>query len=239
MLHNKFMIPRMIICFALGTPALSQAQTGNPPVMQTPQVVANDYRTTHVRWSADTGGVYQVESADALGTQGMQGLNWVIRESDCPARGTNAEWVDFGDTRWIPRIFHPIFQPQRFYRVKKLKQATSTPPTVALVVLQGGLPLPAGTNAISGNIFVAVNVTLSDTNQSLSSVRVFVDGQQTHSVPYFSSTNYINTTEWPNGIHEIYAVATTIDFAETIPDSDAATATNATSFGLGIATSNS
>src|SRR6266581_3941463 len=83
-------------------------------VIENPVVRSDDYRTTYLRWSADSGGVYQVESADALATQGMQGLRWVIRETDCAARGTNAEWADFGDVRWIPRVFHPIFQPQRF-----------------------------------------------------------------------------------------------------------------------------
>jgi hypothetical protein len=164
-------------------------------------------------------------------------LNWVIRETDCPARGTNAQWVDFGDTRWIPRILHPILQPQRFYRVQKVKQATLTPPAVSVQVLHGGSPLPAGTNAVNGNIFVAVNVSLVDTNQQLASVRVYLDGQKTHSTASYGSTNYINTTEWPNGVHEVYAVATTIDFAESIPESDEATVTNTASFGLGVATS--
>jgi hypothetical protein len=143
--------------------------------MQAPRVRSDDYRTTYLRWSTEPGGIYQVESADALGAQGAQGLTWIVRETDCVARGTNAEWVDFGDIRWIPRVLHPVFQPQRFYRVQKAKQATLTPPIVTVQVLQGGSPLPAGTNAVSGYIFAAVNVTLVDTNDQLSSVRLFVD----------------------------------------------------------------
>jgi hypothetical protein len=107
----------------------------NGPLMETPRVRADDYRTAYLRWNAETGGIYQVESMDAIGTQGMQGLRWVVRETDCVARGTNAEWVDFGDIRWIPRVFHPIHQPQRFYRVQKVKQATLTPPTVTIQAL--------------------------------------------------------------------------------------------------------
>lgn len=41
-------------------------------------------------------------------------------------------WMDVGDTRWIPRVFHPFFQNERFYRVQKNKQATKTPPVVTI-----------------------------------------------------------------------------------------------------------
>jgi hypothetical protein len=208
-------------------------QSTNPPVMRTPVVRTDDYRTTYLSWPAQTGTVYQVESADILGTQSMQGLKWVIRDSDTAARGTNAEWVDFGDARWIPRVFHPIFQPFRFYRVVKVKQATLTPPTVTVQVLQGGSPLPGGTNSVGGYIYVATHVTPANTNDQLSSVGVFVDGQKLYSISRYDATNFVNTTQWPNGLHEIYAVANTIDYSETLPDSDAAASTNAAHLGIG------
>src|ERR1035438_7461769 len=101
-----------------------QAQTN---IIIKEPVVAGDH-TMKIRWNAETGAVYQVEAADSLTDIGSQGLQWVIRESDCASKGTNAEWMDVGSPQWIPRILPPRFQPMRFYRVTKVKQATLTPP---------------------------------------------------------------------------------------------------------------
>src|SRR5262249_18511925 len=45
------------------------------------------------------------------------------------------------------------------------------------------------------------------------------------------------TTEWPNGLHEIYAVATAVDSGETIPPSDMEKATNSANLGIGVSAS--
>lgn len=39
-------------------------------------------QTKTVFWNTQTGGVYQVESADSLADVGAQGLQWVIRDAD-------------------------------------------------------------------------------------------------------------------------------------------------------------
>jgi len=174
--------------------------------------------------------VYQIESADSLTDIGSQGLQWVIRESDCASKGTNAEWMDVGDSQWIPRILPPRFQPMRFYRVTKVKQATLTPPpTVTLQLDQS--------NLVSGFIYATMNLSYADTNQQMSSVKLFVDGQEIYTTTDESSSTYINSSEWPNGQHEIYAVATTVDTGETLPDSDDETATNAANFAIAVSDS--
>lgn len=149
--------------------------------------------------------------------------------------------MDVGDPQWIPRVLHPIFQPQRFYRVKKVGQATLTPPTVTLQLYQTNSPLPSGTNVVSGDLDVSVSVTLVDTNQQISSVKLIVDGQKLYTVGG-SFTASINTTEWPNGPHEIYAVATTADIGdigETTPsnDTEADAVTNDVQLAIGVSTS--
>jgi hypothetical protein len=78
---------------------------------------------------------------------------------------------------------------------------------------------------------------MTDTNQQMSSVGVFVDGQRLYSVAAESFTVFINSCEWPNGPHEIYATVTTVDGGETLPDSDEATATNAANFAVGVSSS--
>jgi hypothetical protein len=216
---------------------IGHAQTNY--IIQSP-VAAADH-TIKIGWNSETNAVFQVESADSLSDVGAQGLQWVIRDADWGSKGTNAEWMDVGDPQWLPRILHPRFQPQRFYRIKKIGQATGTKPTVTVQLSQGGTPLPSGTNIISGDLDVSVIVNLVDTNQVISAVKLIVDGQKV-AITDFSFSTSINTCEWPNGIHEIYGVATTAnenDLGETTPSSDteADAVTNDVQVAIGVANS--
>ncbi len=87
-----------------------QAQTNI--IIQAP-IVADDH-TVKISWNAETGAVYQVESADSLTDTGGQGLQWIIRESDCASKGRNAEWIDVGDCQCIPLVLGARFQEVRF-----------------------------------------------------------------------------------------------------------------------------
>lgn len=154
----------------------------------------------------------------------------MLREANCASKGTNAEWMDVGDPLWIPRVFPPRFQPTRFYRVKKVNQATLTPPPVVTVSL-------TQTNGVLGDLYATVNVSLVDTNQQLSDVGLFVDGQKLYTVANENFTAFINSCEWPNGPHEIYAVATMVDTGETLPQCDDCIETNAANFAIGVSSS--
>lgn len=138
--------------------------------IQTP-IPAADH-TVKIQWNSAAGAVFQVESADSLSGPGDQGLQWVIRDSECVSKGTYAEWMDAGDPQWLPRILHPRFQPQRFYRIKQIAQATATAPTVTLQLSQTNSPLPSGTNVVNGDLDVTVLVNLVDTNQTISAVKL-------------------------------------------------------------------
>ena len=110
-------------------------------------------------------------------------------------------------------------------------QASLTPrPTVTVQLSQSNGP-------ISGDLYATVNVTLVDTNQQLSDVKLFVDGQKLLTASANSFTAFINSCEWPNGAHEIYAVATMLDAAETLPISDTEAVTNAAQTAIGISPS--
>jgi len=206
----------------------AQAQTNitiNSPIIAADQ-------TAKISWNAETGAVYQVWSADSLTDLDPQGLQWVLRDASCASKGTNAEWMDVGDPLWMPRILPPRFQPMRFYRVQKIDQATMTPPpTVSVSLTQ--------TNGILGDLYATVNVTLVDTNQQLSDVALFVDGQKLYTFGDLNFTAFINSCEWPNGPHEIYAVATMVDTGESLPDCDDCIDTNAASFAIGVSPSQS
>jgi Family of unknown function (DUF6345) len=219
---------KIIAAAALFIFAMFHGQAQTNIIIKSPVIAAD--RTAKISWNAQTGAVYQVWAADSLTAIGNQGLKWIVRDADCVSKGTNAEWMDVGNPQQIPRLLPPRFQPMRFYRVEKVKQATLTPsPTVALSLSQ--------TNPISGDLYASVSVTLVDTNQQLSVVNVFVDGQKLYSLPNQSFTVFINSCEWPNGAHEIYAVATAVDTGETLPDSDAATETNSANFAVGVSSS--
>ncbi len=206
--------------------------------MATPKVAAD--RSVYLHWNGVTGGIYQIESAESLGSGDSPTINWTVRETACASKGTNAEWMDVGDPQQIPRIFHPVFDPYRFYRVRQVDQAVLSPQAVSVKLYQNNSLLPSGTNQIGGGLDIKVGVSITDTNQQLSAVKVFVDGQRLHED---SSTNFtlsINTTEWPNGTHEIYAVATTVnmgDIGDTTPWDNSLTVTNSVKLGVGVSAS--
>jgi hypothetical protein len=200
-----------------------QAQTNI--VIQSPSIAAD--QTAQITWNSQSGAVYQVWSSDSLSDVGAQGLHWTIREANCASKGTNTEWMDVGDPLWIPRILPPRFQPTRFYRVQQVDQAILTPPIVTVELSQSN-------GLVFGDLYASVNVTLVDTNQQLSDVSVIVDGQKFYTSGNYSFTAFINSCEWPNGLHQIYAVATMVDEAESLPFSDDESATNAANIGIGV-----
>jgi Family of unknown function (DUF6345) len=208
--------------------ATVRGQSQTNIVMQMPIIAAD--QTVKIKWSAETGAVYQVQSADSLTGVGSQGLQWIIREAACASKGNHAEWMDVGDPLWLSPILPPRFRQMRFYRVAKVGQATLAPsPTVTMQLTQ--------TNAIIGDLYAMVNVTLNDTNQQVSSVSLFVDGQKLRLTISTNFTGFINSCEWPNGPHEIYAVATTVDAGETLPDCDGCAETNSAKFAISVSPS--
>jgi hypothetical protein len=222
----RTIVRRTIAAIIVASAFCSQAQTNI--FIQSPVIAAD--QTAKISWNSQVGAVYQVWSADALAGVGPQGLQWIIRNGNCASKGTNAEWMDVGDPLWIPRILPPRLQPERFYRVEQVGHATLTPPIVTVQLSQTN-------GAISGDLYATVNVTLVDTNEQLSGVNLIVDGQKFFTAGDYSFTAFINSCEWPNGPHEIYAVATTVDTGETLPTSEAEIATNAANIGIGVSAS--
>ena len=102
MQNIKPLVGRLALGCAIALCLISKLQAQTNVIIKSP-LVADDH-TMKITWNAQTGAVYQVESADSLTDTGGQGLQWVIRESDCASKGTNAEWMDVGSPQWIPRI---------------------------------------------------------------------------------------------------------------------------------------
>lgn len=147
-----------------------------------------------LKWQSETGAVYSVESAGVLSDEGTP---FITRDDRLVSQGAVTTWLDYGDAADYPRILHPSDRPHRFYRVRKVNQATNAPVSVSI--------LQPTNSSVFGDITVEVSV---NTTNAVGLMRLFVDGQ---SVDYeFGVDTFefsINTTEWINGPHVIHATA--------------------------------
>jgi hypothetical protein len=118
--------------------------------------------------------------------------------------------LDTGNYFADPEILHPSQMPTRFYRV--VLTGTNTTPTVPIVLITS----PTNSTSTNGAITVTVNAS---SDQFFLSTKLYVDGQEMNEADVStnwsdgSGTNYvtdtytINTCEWPNGSHTLFATA--------------------------------
>ncbi|MFN7141105.1 MAG: hypothetical protein ACK4UN_17385, partial [Limisphaerales bacterium] len=191
-------------------------------------------KTVTLSWNTETNGIYQIESCETLNPLSNSQVRWTARELEFPAQGTNTVWMDVGDPGWVPRLFHPRLGSTRFYRVSKVGAATLTnSPLVTISFYQDGNTL-VGTNQTTVSNFVQVryNVDLGNSEDLMSEVLLLVDGQVIERGYSTNGAAWINTTEWTNGIHQIWAVAKTVDSGDTTgTDEDTS---EAAEYGIGI-----
>ena len=166
---------------------------------------ATDEGAIRLSWTSKTNEVYQVLYTASLSTQ-----NWQTLYDEYPSQGKNTFWLDTGNYFNVPPILHPKNMPMRFYRIlDKGADTTSDEPNVSITT-------PTNGAAVSGELTIAV---VARTAQPvLSGTKLYVDGQEMQMAD--STTNYtvgstnfqantysINTCEWGNGIHTIFATA--------------------------------
>lgn len=163
--------------------------------------------SVQVRWKGQTGLVYRVEYTPQLSSSTI----WKPITEELPSQGTNSLWLDAGE--FWRGVDHPRGQTNRFYRIVATDSNAISPPTVTITS-------PTNASVLSGNIQVSVIATSSF---PVVYHRLFVDGQEMD--PSEDGTNYfINTTEWPNGSHVLFATAKAQSGLETTvnPDVDRA-----------------
>jgi len=159
---------------------------------------ATDERAIQLRWQSKTNAVYRLEYTPQLSGS----IVWDTLVDYFPSQGTNTVFLDTGKYWTEPALPHPKDDLQRFYRVVQIDTNTLVPPIVTIT------NLAAGTN-LSGEVEIDVHVA---TTNSIASVNFFVDGEEVESASADDDGNasyVINTTEWPNGSHVIFAVAET------------------------------
>jgi len=174
---------------------------GQSTNLQIISTTVGDERSISIKWQSESNAVYQIEYASELVHSNTA---WTVLYEDYPSHGTNTFWLDTGDYSQIPALPYPRRAPMRFYRVAMAGTNTAPIPWVQITA-------PANNSVASGEMMVSVVGT-----SSLPFVihKLFVDGQEMK--PSEDGTNYlINTPEWSNGPHILFATAKTQAALET------------------------
>ena len=195
-LKSMKIIPKIVMAGALVLPLATNglAQTN----LQFTAATSTDEQAIRLVWASQPNHVYQIQCADALATNANGSTAWQILYDDYPSQGTNTFWLDTGNYNLAPAITHPKNSPTRFYQIldNGLDDLISDEPTVSIVA-------PTSGSVVSGSLTITV---AASTDQPVLSTKLYVDGQQMPSSD--DGSNYvINTCEWGNGSHIIFATA--------------------------------
>lgn len=192
MIKQKIITAAILFVFAN---LYGQAQTN---ALKFTATKTTDERAIQLRWESKTNGIYRVDYTPQLSGS----IVWDTLVDYFPSQGTNTVFLDTGKYWTEPALPHPKDDPQRFYRVVQVGTNTLVPPVVTITNLSVGANL-------LGEVEIDVHVA---TTNSITSVNFFVDGEELDSVSADDNGNasyVVNTTEWPNGSHTIFAVAET------------------------------
>jgi hypothetical protein len=164
-------------------------------------------KAIQLHWASNTNEVYEIDEADALIDTNTGSITWNKLYDDYPSQGTNTFWLDTGDYNLAPEIPHPKYEPMRFYRVVLTETNTGSNPTITITS-------PTNGATVSSNLTVTISAS---SDQLLVQTILYVDGQEMP--PSDDGTNFIiNTCEWWNGRHTLFAVAKSQSALETSHD---------------------
>jgi hypothetical protein len=180
--------------------------------LQFTAVAATDEHAIRLAWSSTNNEIYGIQYANVLATNADGTTAWQSLYDNYPSQGTNTFWLDTGNYLNMPTVLHPKDMPMRFYRiVDEGADTASDEPMVSITS-----PTSGTTN--SGEMTIIV--TASTDQPVLSWTKLYVDGQEmqrpdstTNYTDGAGITNYevdtysINTCEWGNGAHTLFATA--------------------------------
>lgn len=168
--------------------------------IQFTDVKSTSEKAIQLYWESTNGELYQIQYASALATNDDGSTAWQVLFDTYPSHGTNTFIGDFGNYDIDPAVPHPKYAPMRFYRVVDLG-ADNDIVDVPVVTITS----PTDGSVLTGEI--TVSVTASCNNLPIVTTKLYVDGQEMNQSD--DGANYvINTCEWANGSHVLYAVAT-------------------------------
>lgn len=190
----KTIVRGLLFCVLISSAAPVFGQTA----FNITSVKATVEHAIQLNWQSQSNLVYRVEFAEGL----SNGPAFDTLADYFPSQGTNTVFLDTGKYWTDPPLPHPKDDSMRFYRVAIIDTNTLVPPVVTITNLGSGAD-------VSGEVEVDVHV---DTTDAVASVSFFVDGEELDSVDADDNNDasyIINTTEWPNGPHNIFVVAQT------------------------------
>jgi hypothetical protein len=147
-------------------------------------------------WNSTSNEVYTVQYADSLIDTNTGSTTWQNLYVHYPSHGTNTFVGDYGNYNLETNIVHPKYSPVRFYRI--LSEGTNDGPAPYIV-------LKSVTNGAVLSDQITVSVVATSTFPILN-MRLYIDGQEMD-VPDNGTNWVINTCEWPNGQHTLFATA--------------------------------
>lgn len=174
-------------------------------------VSATDEGAIHLTWASASNEVYQIQCADSLNGNADGSTAWQVLYDGYPSQGTNTFIGDFGNYNLAPQILHPKNMSMRFYRV-----VDKGPDSLALDEPAVSILSPTNGAAAVGELTISV---VAATDQPIiAGTKLYVDGQEMRPADSTTnwtdgSTNYevdtynINTCEWGNGTHTLFATA--------------------------------
>lgn len=198
----KVMVGALVL--ALTTNVFAQTNLQFTAVAQT------DEQAIRLTWSSVSNEVYEIDEADALIDTNTGSITWNKLYENYPSQGTNTFWLDTGNYNLVPQILHPKNMPMRFYRiVDKGADTISDEPIVSIIS-------PTNGSAATGEL--TINVVAATDQPVISGTKLYVDGQEMRppdsttnwtdgSTNYEADTYNINTCEWGNRTHTLFATA--------------------------------
>ena len=179
--------------------------------LQFTAVKVTDEGAMQLYWQSEPHHLYELDEADALIDTNTGSITWNKLYDNYPSQGTNTFIGDFGNYNLTPAIVHPKNSPLRFYRIvdEGADSLVDDEPIVAISSLTN--------NAIVSSELI-VTVTAATGQPVISGTKLYVDGQEMR--PADSTTNWtdgatnyeadtysLNTCEWGNGTHTLFATA--------------------------------
>jgi hypothetical protein len=174
-------------------------------------ISANVEGAIRMSWNSTPGEIYEIDEADSLIDTNTGTITWNVLYENYPSQGTNTFWLDTGNYFADREIVHPRQSPMRFYRI--VLTGTNETPTVPVVAVVS----PINNDSLDGDVAVTVSAY---SDQPFLSTKLYVDGQEMNEADsstnwtdisgitnYIQDTYIINTCEWTNGSHTLFATA--------------------------------
>lgn len=181
---------------ALGLGLLFAQSSSGQASLQFTGVNTTSENAIQLHWASITNEIYEIDYADQLAGNDDGSTAWAQLYDNYPSHGTNTFIGDFGNYFLTPPILNPNKMPMRFYRIVDKGANSGDSPVVTITPMTNGASL-------SGQITVSVTVASS---LPFVTTALYVDGQLMDSSD--DGTNYtLNTCEWPNGPHVLFATA--------------------------------